>query len=111
MDFNPTEEVFDLMAAPVVTAMEAGRLPTTTFGRDATTGALGAEAGPEDISIEALVSHDPTATRTRQHRHDRVLVMLWCGSETERHRTASCVDDGREFGVQPTDVTPLNQAT
>ena len=34
VDFDPTEEVFDLMAAPVVTAMETGRVPPTAFELD-----------------------------------------------------------------------------
>ncbi len=100
VDFDPAEEVFDLMAAPVVTAMEAGRLPATALGWDTAPGALGVEAGPEDIGIEALVRHDPATPRTGQHRADRVLVVLWPGSETERHRPAARVDEGREFGVQ-----------
>lgn len=94
VDFDPAKEVFDLMAAPVVAAMVAGRLPASALGRDATTGTLGVEVGAEDIGIEALVRHDSTVTGTRQHRHDRVLVMLWSRSEAERHRTTSRVDHG-----------------
>lgn len=49
LNLDPTEEVFDLMSARVIAAMEAGRLPATAFGRDAATGALGVKAAPEDI--------------------------------------------------------------
>src|SRR5882757_2342567 len=84
VDFDPAEEVFDLMTAAVVTAMEAGRLPATALGRDAATGALGAEAGPEDIGIEALVGDDPAAAHTGQHGPDSVLIMLRSGCEAER---------------------------
>jgi len=100
VDFDSAEKVFDLMAAPIVTPVEAGRLATTAPGWNAATGALGAEAGAEDISIEAFVSDDPTAASTGQHRFDCVLVVLRSGSDTERHGPAARVDEGRELGVQ-----------
>jgi hypothetical protein len=41
VDFDPTEEVFNLMAAPVVAAMEAGRLPPARLGEPIQKGLVG----------------------------------------------------------------------
>jgi len=102
LDFDPPEEVFDLMAAAIVTAMKAGRLESAPLGWDAAAAALAAEAGAKDIGIEAFVSDDPAAPRASQHGLDGMLVMLLPRSETQRHRPATSIDDCGQFGVQPT---------
>jgi hypothetical protein len=69
--FDPAEEVFDLMAVPLVPPMEMGRLSAAAFGRDAAAGALSVQSPAEGIGIEAFIGHDPVATHPRQQRCDR----------------------------------------
>lgn len=98
--FDAAEEVFNLMALPVVTAVEAGRPQPTAFGRDAATGALIAQIRPKDIGIEGLVGHDPATAHASQHREHGVLVVLLAGSQTEPNSPTTRIDDRRELGVQ-----------
>jgi len=100
LGFDAAKEVLDLMALPVVTAVETGRPQPTAFGRDAAAGVLGAQARPEDIGIEALVGHDPAMAHADQHWDHGVLVVLLARSQTESHRPPPRIDDRRELGVQ-----------
>ncbi len=100
VDFDLAEAVLDLMAAPVVTAMESGRLAAAASRRDATTPALGSEAGMEGIGIEAFVGYDPTVPSLRKHRRDCMLVMLRSGREAEDRRPPAPINECREVGGQ-----------
>ena len=100
LGFDAAEEVFDLMALPVVTAVEAGGPQPTAIGRDAAAGALGEQARPEDIGIEALVGHDPAMAHAGRQGDHGVLVVLLARSQTESHRPTPRINDRRELGVQ-----------
>ena len=104
VDFDPTEEVLDLMTAPVVAAMETGRLPAAPFGRDAAAGALSMQAGPEDIGIKALVGHDSSPPHAGQQRHNGVLVMLRPGRKAECHGSSAGIDDS---GTNMPEITSI----
>ena len=66
--FDATEEVFDVLAIPVVVAMEPGRTEATLSGWNATAGMLGAQTVPEPISVEPFISYDPMVRHTPQPR-------------------------------------------
>ena len=104
--FDPTEEILDLMAAPVVAAMKAGRLPAAAFGRDAAAGALGVKSGPKDIGIEALVGHDPVTAQTPPQWSHGEHVVLRAGGQGDRDGAAMLIGDGGELGIQSTFSPP-----
>ena len=94
------KEVFDVMAMPVVTAMEAGGMPAALSGRNAAPGVLRAQLGAESISVEALVGHDPVAAQTPPQWSHGKQVVLRAGGQGDRNRPAMLVRDGGELGVQ-----------
>jgi len=79
MDFDATEEVFDLVAAAVVAAMESDALTASSFGWNATSGPLLAQLLAENVGIESFVGDDPVSSGPRQHRANRMLVVLRSG--------------------------------
>ncbi len=100
VNFDATEEVFDLVAAAVVAAMKAGGVTASACGWNATAGFLAVQPLPENIGIEALVGDDPAPARTGQHRSDRMLVVLRPGRETEGHRPPVLINQRGELGVE-----------
>ena len=104
---NAPKEVFDVVAMPVVTAMEAGWMPAALSGRNAAPGVLCAQIGTESIGVEALVGHDPVTAQTPPQWSHGEQVVLRAGGQGDRNRPAMLVRDGGELGVQsafgPTD--------
>lgn len=100
MGFDAAEEVLNLVTALVITTMEASRVPSAAFRRDAAAGPLGAQSDAEDVGVKALVGHDPAVPHAGQHRDHGMLVVLLAGGETDREDPTPRIDDRREFGIQ-----------
>lgn len=98
--FDAAKEVFDVVAVPVVTAMEAGWRPPSFSGWNTAAGVLSAQVGAKRIGVEALVGYDAVLTQAAPQRSNGVQVMFWAGCEGDRDRAAMLVGHGREFGVQ-----------
>ena len=98
--FDAAEEVFDLVAAPVIAAMETVRLPAVPFRRDAAPAALPPQPLAEFIGVETFIGDDPRATRAPKQRHDGVLVILRTGREADGDRSPVGVHHRRQPGIQ-----------
>lgn len=98
--FDAGKEICDVMAVPVVTAMESSRMVAAPSRRDSTAGTLRAQIGAETIGVEALVGHDPVTPQAPPWRGHGVQVVLRAGGQDKINRPAMLVDDGGELGVQ-----------
>jgi len=99
--FDAAEEVFYLMAVPVVASVKGNPPTAVTFGRNADSGALAPQPGPERVGIEALVGHRLVPAQTPEQRCDGVEIVALAGGEAECHGTAATFDDGCQLGVDP----------
>ena len=97
---NAAKEIFDVVAMPVVAAMEPGRMTATVSGRNTAAGMLRAQAGAETIGVESLVGHDPVMAQAPPQRGHGAQVVLRAGGQGDRDRPAMLVRDGGELGVQ-----------
>ena len=100
--FDAAEEVFDLMAAPVVAAVEGNGPAARAFPWDADARALPTQPRAKRIGIEALVRHRAVTTQARQQGFDRIQIMALSGGEAERHGASTGVDDGRQLRIDAT---------
>ena len=98
---NAPKEVFDVVAMPVITAMEAGWMPTASSGRNAASGVLRAQIGTESIGIEALVGHDPVTAQTPPQWSHSEQVVLRAGGQGERDGAAMLIGDGASLVFSP----------
>lgn len=98
---DATEEVFDPMAAAIVSAMKAGGVTAAASWWDAAGGLLPPQTIPEAIGVEALVGHTAVPAQGGQQRAHRMQVMPGAGCQAHAHRPAVLIDDRRQLGVQP----------
>lgn len=94
---NAPKEVFDVVAMPVITAMEAGGMPAALPGRNAAPGVLRAQIGAESIGVEALVSHDSVTAQTPPQWSYGEQVVLRAGGQGDRDGAARLIRDGGEL--------------
>lgn len=99
MAFDPAEEVFDPMAAAVVSAMKRGRPSSVSLRRNADAGLLAVELSAERIGIEALVCDRTMPAQTRQQGFDRMQVVSLASGQTKGDGATSAIHDGCELGV------------
>ena len=97
---DPAEEVFHLMALPVVATEVAGRVEPIPSRRDAGAAAVGAEAVAKGLGVKAFVGHHPTVTSAGQQREHRVLVMPGATVQADGYGPTARINQGGEFGIQ-----------
>lgn len=96
---NAPKEIFDVVAMPVITAMEAGGLPPAFLG-GIQHGECCAQLGAESIGVEALVGHDAVMAQTPPQWSHGEQVVLRAGGQGDRNRPTRLIRDGGELGIQ-----------
>lgn len=89
----------EVVAMPVITAMEAGWMPAALSGRNAAPGVLCAQIGAESIGVEAFVGHDPVTVQTPPQWSHGEQVVLRDGGQGDIDRPALLVNDGGEIAI------------
>jgi hypothetical protein len=100
MTLDAAEEIFDMMAVPIITAVKGHGNASVATGSDAATGPLCAEANPEGICIEALVGHNALPAQGEKQRFGRSQVVLRTRRQRNRDGPPVLIDDSGELRIE-----------
>jgi hypothetical protein len=91
--FETAEEVFDLLAPPVVAAVKSHWPTARALRGDTDPRSLSAQARPKRVGIETLIGDSAAAAQAWQERLDRVKIVTLALCQAERHGSSTSLND------------------
>ena len=101
MAFDVAEEVFDFVPAPIITAMEGRRTTARSLWRDEDAAMLATQSRAKVVGVEAFVADDTPLPQATKQGFDGEEIVALALSQSECDGAPTTLDDGRQFGVDP----------
>ena len=97
--FDSAKEIFDSMAASVITEVEGMTPSAPSLGTDTSTSAVLLQNAVKGIRVETSISHDLESLQVGQKRANRLEVVALAGGKAQADRSSMGVDHCRQLRI------------